>query len=78
MLDVTVSYLENEYPQLIEDSQTEEGIIYNILKAEQQRKEEIKKEREEEEARLQKLAEEEAERKRLNEEQTKFVTDLIL
>lgn len=76
MLDVTVAYLEKEYPQLIEDSQTEEGIIYNILKAEQQRKEEIKKEREEEEARLQKLAEEEAERKRLNEEQTKFVTDL--
>lgn len=76
MLDVTVAYLEKEYPQLIEDSQTEEGIIYNILKAEQQRKEEIKKEREEEEARLQKLAEEEAERKRLNEEQTKFVIDL--
>ena len=76
MLDVTVSYLENEYPQLIQDSQTEEGIIYNILKAEQSRKQEIKKEREEEEARLQKLAEEEAERKRLNEEQTKFVTDL--
>lgn len=76
MLDVTVSYLENEYPQLIQDSQTEEGIIYNILKAEQDRKQEIKKEREEEEARLQKLAEEQAERKRLNEEQTKFVTDL--
>ena len=76
MLDVTVAYLEKEYPQLIEDSQTEEGIIYNILKAEQQRKQEIQKEREEEEARLQKLAEEEAERKRLNEEQTKFVTDL--
>lgn len=76
MLDVTVSYLENEYPQLIQDSQTEEGIIYNILKAEQSRKQEIKKEREEEEARLQKLAEEQAERQRLNEEQTKFVTDL--
>lgn len=76
MLDVTVAYLEKEYPQLIEDSQTEEGIIYNILKAEQQRKQEIRKEREEEEARLQKLAEEEAERKRINEEQTKFVTDL--
>lgn len=76
MLDVTVSYLENEYPQLIQDSQTEEGIIYNILKAEQSRKQEIKKEREEEEARLQKLAEEQAERQRLNDEQTKFVTDL--
>ena len=76
MLDVTVSYLENEYPQLIQDSQTEEGIIYNILKAEQSRKQEIKKEREEEEARLQKLAEEQAKQKRLNEEQTKFVTDL--